>query len=156
MKTTKQKELLSIKITKLFIVILAVITAIMSYYGPTIVRFVMIGKTPMLPDVVRFWVLLVAGYICASLFLVFLYLLFKLVGRIEKGEVFVDENVNALSTLSKLVLAACFITFAVSLTCDYLTFVLTVATAFVTPVIRVVKNAFGKAVEIKNELDLTV
>ncbi len=156
MRSNIQKEILSIKITKLFIVLLAVITVIMSYYGPTIVRFVMLGKTPMLPDVVRFWVLLVAGYICASIFLVFLYLLFKLVGRIEKGEVFVKGNLNILNTLSNLVLLACVITFVVSLTCDYLTFVLTVATAFVTPVIRVVKNAFGKAVEMKNELDLTV
>jgi hypothetical protein len=150
------KENTSIKVTKLFIIILGIIAVLMCVGGPYIVRIVMTKESPLLGDTARFWFMLIGGYICATILFAFLYLLYKLVKRIESGQVFVTENVKTLNTLSNLVLTVCILTLILGITCTYMIFIITVATAFVTPIIRVVKNAFGKAVEMQDELDYTV
>ncbi|SFB83235.1 DUF2975 domain-containing protein [Butyrivibrio sp. YAB3001] len=158
---TKQKDnnfkaISSIFVTKAFIVIMAIIAVIMCIWGTPIVRIVMTKTTPLVDDRYRFWILLIGGYICAGLLFLFLYLLYKLIVRIEKGEVFTTENVKALKRLSDLVLSAGVITFFIGITCTYMIFIITAATAFVTPIIRVIGHAFAKAVEMKDELDFTV
>ncbi len=149
-------ESASIGATKAFIVVLTVAAVIMCVLGPGIVEIVMTKTTPLVPDEYRFWIMLIGGYVLAAILFVFLFLLYKLVCRIELGEVFVEQNVKALRILSKLVFAACVITFAIGITCTYMIFVITVTTAFVTPIISVIGHAFAKAVAMKDELDLTV
>ena len=93
---------------------------------------------------------------CAAVLFVFLFMMYGLIRRIEAGEVFSEKNVRALHYLSLLVLLACVITLVLGVTCCYMILVITATTAFVVPVVRVIKNAFGKAVEMKQELDFTV
>lgn len=150
------RENVSIKITKIFIIIMSVIAVGMCFAGNWLVRLVMTKQSPLLEDSARYFTLLIGGYICATILFAFLYLLYKLVARIEKGEVFVSANVRALRILSNLVLGAGLVTFVLGITCSYMIFIITAATVFMTPIIRVVKNAFGKAVEMQEELDLTV
>ena len=98
----------------------------------------------------------ISANILATILFVFLYLMYKLVCRIELGEVFVMQNVRALGLLSNLVFLACLITFVIGITCTYMIFVITVAAAFMTPIISVIRYAFARAVAMKDELDLTV
>ena len=149
-------EAASIGVTKAFIVILALAAVILCVLGPKIVDIVMTKETPLIPDEYRFWVLLIAGYVLAIILFIFLFVLYRLICRIELGEVFVEPNVRALRRLSNLVFLVCIITFAVGITCTYMVFIITVTTAFVTPIISVIQHAFARAVAMKDELDLTV
>ena len=149
-------EAASIGVTKAFIVILALAAVILCVLGPKIVDIVMTKETPLIPDEYRFWVLLIAGYVLAIILFIFLFVLYRLICRIEIGEVFVEPNVRALRRLSNLVFLVCIITFAVGITCTYMVFIITVTTAFVTPIISVIQHAFARAVAMKDELDLTV
>ena len=149
-------EAVSVGATKAFIVILTLGAVLMCILGPKIVEIVMTKTSPLAPDSMRYWILLIGGYVLAAILFVFLYILYKLICRIELGEVFVEQNVKDLSTLSKLVFLAGVITFTIGISCTYMVFIITLATAFVTPIISVIKHAFAKAVAMKDELDFTV
>ena len=150
------EENVSIKITKAFILLLAVVAVGMCIFGPKLVEIIMTKESPMIVGEARFYILLIGGYVCAIILFVFLFTLYVMVNRIQKGEVFVAENVRSLKNLSNLVLLACIVSFIVGITCTYMIFIITATTAFVTPIIRVIKNALGKAVEMQDELDYTV
>ena len=149
-------EAISIKVTKLVIFLAAIASVFMCVTGPMLVRIVMTKASPVLEGTPRFWVLLVGGYVCAALLFAFLFLLYGLVSRIEVGNVFTPENVKALSNLARLVTAASVITLFIGVTCTLMLLIITACAVFVIPIICVVKNAFGKAVEMKDELDFTV
>ena len=85
-----------------------------------------------------------------------LYQLYRLVGRIDSGEVFSTRNVRSLKIISDIVLLACVVTFIMGVTCGIFILFVCASTAFMTAIIRVVMNAFSKAVEMKDELDYTV
>ncbi|MBO4456972.1 MAG: DUF2975 domain-containing protein [Butyrivibrio sp.] len=155
-KKKAYEENVSIKITKAFILILAVAAVGMCILGPKLVGMIMTKDSPMIVGNARFLILLIGGYICATILFVFLFTLYAMVKRIQEGKVFVAENVSSLSKLSNLVLVACIVSFVIGITCTYMIFIITATTAFVTPIIRVIKNAFGKAVEMQDELDYTV
>lgn len=149
-------ETLSIFATKAFIIVLGIGAVLMCIFGPAIVDIIMNKATPLLPDNIRYWVMLIGGYICAALLFAVLFLLFGLVVRIERGEVFTTKNVRSLNLLSKLVFTASLSTFIIGVTCTYMILIITLAASFITSIICVIKHAFAKAVEMKDELDLTV
>lgn len=154
--------LTSVKVTKLFIILVAVASVVICILGPRIVRMVALEskegvfESPWLTGFSRFWVLIVLGYICAIILFVMLYQLYILVSRIDAGEVFSVQNVRSLKIISDIVLIACLITFIMGVTCGYFILFVCASTAFMTAIIRVVMNAFSKAVEMKDELDYTV
>ena len=84
-----------------------------------------------------------------------LVVLWRLLSNIRAGEVFTEDNVRNLRLAS-------WSTFAIA--CIYLLSmfyflpfgVISLAAAFVALVIRIVKNIFAQAIEMKSELDLTV
>ena len=99
--------------------------------------------------------LLVLGYACAALAIGMLVSLYKFLRRIEKGEVFVPENVAALRRISWCCAGAAVVCLAAAYI--YLPFAfLGVAAAFMALIVRVLKNAFAQAVRMKNELDYTI
>lgn len=149
-------EAVSIGVTKAFIALLNLGAVVMCIFGPRLVDIVMTKESPLAPANYRYWILLIGGYILATIFFVFLFLLYKLVCRIELGEVFVEQNVKALNSLSNLVFLACIITFGIGITCTYMILIVTLSTAFMTPIISVIKHAFARAVAMKDELDFTV
>lgn len=152
----KYTENVSIKVSKIAIFLVAVISVMMCVFGPKLVDIVMLKESPVLSGTPRYLMLLIGGYICAAILFTFLFLLYGLISRIEVGNVFIPENVKALSTLARIVFAASVITGIIGLCCTFMLLIVTATATFTIPIICVVKNAFGKAVEMKDELDFTV
>jgi len=84
-----------------------------------------------------------------------LYSLLRLIRRIDAGKVFIAENVELLRRISW----SCFFGAGVALVSVlyyFPWFFLAVAAAFMGLIVRVVKNVFAQAVELKDEADYTV
>lgn len=87
-----------------------------------------------------------------------LWCLWRLLGNLQKGLVFVAENVRYM----KLVSRCCF---AVSVLClvmavvglfSLIAIIMAGAAAFMGLIVRIVKDAFEQAISMKDELDFTV
>ena len=89
-----------------------------------------------------------AAWIC-------LWYLRKLLLNIQKGNVFVQENVQSMRRISWCCGAAAVISFLSSM-CYLPVIVITVSAAFMMLIVRIVKNAFQQAIDMKSELDLTI
>ena len=83
-------------------------------------------------------------------------LLFVLLCRIRRGEVFTSGNVSCLRALSWLCLCAAACYAALSVWFIAVAPIIAFACAFMGAILRVVKNAFEIAVDLKAENDLTV
>ena len=94
-------------------------------------------------------------YACSCFGWVILYKMLRLIRNIRKGIVFTEQNVAILRAVSLLCLGVGILTFAGGFFYQPLFFV-TLAALFLTLVVRVVKNVMQKAVDMKDELDLTV
>ena len=99
--------------------------------------------------------LVVILYACSVLEWFILWKMLRLIRNIRKGIVFTEQNVSILRAVSLLCLGVGILTFAGGFFYQPLFFV-TLAALFLTLVVRVVKNVMHKAVEMKDELDLTV
>ncbi len=99
--------------------------------------------------------LVVILYACSVLGWFILWKMLRLIRNIRKGIVFTEQNVSILRAVSLLCLGVGILTFAGGFFYQPLFFV-TLAALFLTLVVRVVKNVMQKAVEMKDELDLTV
>ena len=90
----------------------------------------------------------VFGWIC-------LWNLRALLKNLQNGEVFTADNIAIMRRVSWCCAWAAIVSLALSLY-SLIFFVLAVASAFMMVVVRVVKNAFQQAMEMKSELDLTI
>lgn len=86
---------------------------------------------------------------------VLLYKLFRLLRNLKRGNVFVEQNVGILRIVSYCCLAIGILCFAGGFFYRPLFFV-AAAGLFMTLIVRVVKNVFHQAIEMKDELDYTV
>ena len=81
--------------------------------------------------------------------------MFILLRNLKKAEVFTSKNVKILRIVSICLLVIALISIAGGF--FYLPFfIVSVAAAFLTLIVRIVKNAFAEAVRMKEELDLTI
>jgi len=87
--------------------------------------------------------------------MILLFCLFRLLRRIEAEQVFVSENVEDLRRISWSCFAGAMICLASSFYYFPWIFV-SVSAAFMGLIVRVVKNVFAQAVELKNESDYTI
>lgn len=100
-------------------------------------------------------VLLSAFYLCAGPAAILLWKLRSLLTAIGSGQVFTAGNVAALRIISWCCFAAALVCLCYSWA--YLPFFfIAVAAAFVGLILRVVKNVFEQAVELKEENDYTI
>ena len=100
-------------------------------------------------------VILTVCYICLPFALAALYSVIKLLKNILSGEVFMTANVRHLRLLSWY----CGGVSAVTLITGYLYlpfYIIGVAAVFFMLILRVIKNVFAAAIEIKTENELTV
>lgn len=81
--------------------------------------------------------------------------LHRLLKNISQEDVFCEENVRHLRTMSWCCIAAGLVYFAAGWF-DWYLFVFAAAAAFVGLMLRVVKNVFAQAVAIKAENDYTI
>lgn len=90
----------------------------------------------------------VFGWIC-------LWNLRRLLKNIQAGELFTEENVSILRRVSWCCAGASIVTFGLGIVRPgYLIFA--IAAAFMMLIVRIVKNAFRQALDMKSELDLTI
>ena len=84
-----------------------------------------------------------------------LFAMWRLLGNLRRAQVFTVQNIRLLRTVSLCCAAASL--FCVAGCFFYLPFLLAVAAAgFMALIVRIVENVFQKALDMKNELDLTI
>ena len=94
-------------------------------------------------------------YFCAVPGFILLYCLDTLLKNIRAGSVFVKDNTRMLRIISWSCIALGVITFVSGF--YYVSFfLLAVASAFFALIIRVIKNVFEQAIELKSENDFTI
>ena len=144
----------SITLTRCVVVAALIGSIAMTLGGPWVTAW-FIAAAGLRPSTGLTATLLVLGYACAALAIGMLVSLYKFLRRIEKGEVFVPENVAALRRISWCCAGAAVVCLAAAYI--YLPFAfLGVAAAFMALIVRVLKNAFAQAVHMKDELDYTI
>lgn len=147
---------MNFRITRLAIAAMTVLCAGMCAAGPKLTAFVMQRPSPMINGPVRFWMILIAGYALAVLAFLCLFGLYRLIRRIEQGDIFTAANVKSLRAISLAVGAAAALSLLLGITCTVLMTAVAVMAAFMVLIIRVVQHSFERAVSMKDELDLTI
>ena len=155
MNWTKDK---SIKLTKICVYIAAallLLTDILAY--PFLFRWIFGQYTVLTP-----YIIYIAGVAGISVFAwMLLWALHTLLHRIEGGSVFTSENVALLRKISWCCTWIALICFAAGLICAFIApfpflFFGAAAAGFMALIVRVVKNVFQQALDMKSELDLTI
>ena len=147
---------MNFRITRLAIAAMTVLCAGMCAAGPKLTAFVMQRPSPMINGPVRFWMILIAGYALAVLAFLCLFSLYRLILRIEQGDIFTVANVKSLRAISLEVGAAAALSLLLGITCTVLMTAVAAMAAFMVLIIRVVPHSFERAVSMKDELDLTI
>lgn len=147
---------MNFRITRLAIAAMTVLCAGMCAAGPKLTAFVMQRPSPMINGPVRFWMILIAGYALAVLAFLCLFGLYRLIRRIEQGDIFTVANVKSLRAISLEVGAAAALSLLLGITCTVLMTAVAAMAAFMVLIIRVVQHSFERAVSMKDELDLTI
>ncbi len=100
-------------------------------------------------------IILAVCYTCLPFALIALFSLRQLLKNIMRGETFVHDNIKQLDLLFICCALAAVITFFSGY--FYLPFyIISVAAAFFSLILRVIKNVFRSAIEIKSENELTI
>ncbi len=150
----KNKSLL---LSRLMTVSMSAVILILCFFVPPIAKwytdfsdtFSLLGKDTFYPAMI------VCSYLCLAMALCALYFLHILLKNINKNEVFVENNTKCLRAISwSLILAGFF--FAVFALWALIAILPAVFCFMIGIVIRVMKNVFEKAVEIKSENDFTI
>lgn len=149
-------EEMSIRVTKAVIGIMMAASAVMMVFGPKLTQYCMLRESPLLTGRTRYILSLCCGYILGILLITCLYALWKLIGRIGEGMVFVEENVRALVVIERVIACAALICILAGLTCVYSVLFVGLMAVFMALIVRVIRGAFAKAVLMKEELDLTI
>ena len=133
-----------------FLILIAVIAAAVTLPWLTDWYIFKTGRNKELRSVI-----MTVCYICLPAALAALYSLIRLLKNILGGEIFIHGNVLHLRLLSWYCAAVALITLAAGY--FYLPFYLVgLAAVFFTLILRVIKNVFAAAIEIKTENELTV
>ena len=101
------------------------------------------------------WGILAVLLLCSVFGWVLLWALWRLLGNLRQARVFTEENIALLQRVSLCCAAAALICVAGCF--FYLPFLIAVAAAsFMALIVRIVRNVFQKALDMKNELDLMI
>lgn len=156
-KKTPAKRDKSIALSQFSTLCMEVICLIMVGCGPQLVDWALRDYTGSAALTMLRGGLLGLGYVCAVLAFAMLYNLYRFLGRIQKGTVFVRANVTALWRISWCCAGAAFLCTPTGLLLRLpFVFSLGLCAGFMALIVRVIMNAFRQAVEMQDELDLTV
>ncbi|MCB6607419.1 DUF2975 domain-containing protein [[Clostridium] symbiosum] len=143
----------SIGLTKFFIILFAAAYVLVVAFCPVMTReFVRHSFSARGKDALLFTATIYASAVPLG---IILWNLYRMIGRIGEEQIFSEENVRCLRLISWM----CFAVAAVCLvsTAYYVFFLIIAAcAAFMGLLIRVIKNVFERAREIKEENDYTV
>ncbi len=146
----------NIRIMKAAIWVLAAVCGALCLFGPKLVDSVVQCSEIVFRGALRWWIILLAGYALALAAFLCLRSLYVLLNRLERGEVFVRENVRSLCTVEKEITLAGVISLLLGITCLPLMLAVAAVILFAALVVRVVRSAFEEAVRMQDELDYTV
>lgn len=94
-------------------------------------------------------------YLCSVFGWLLLWQMWRLLGNIRRGEVFIPGNVRCLRLVSWCCVGAGAVCLASSF--FYLPFAaVAIAAGFMALIVRIVKNVFEQAIRMKDELDYTI
>ena len=143
----------SISLTKFCIMLFMVLLAVVAVTAPWLTEwFVSVSPAGQEEHRVYFMATIYVGFVPAAYLL---YSLFKLLRRIESGQVFTDENVELLRRISWSCFAGAVVALVSMLYYNPWVFV-AIAAAFMGLIVRVVRNVVAQAVELKKEADYIV
>lgn len=113
--------------------------------------------TRYLPILHSSWdtILIICLYVCNVPGFVLIFCMDKLLRNLCRGKVFDSDNVHLLRIVSNCCFAACAVCLAGCTRIFFLGFV-ALAAGFVGLIVRIVKNVFSAAIDMRSELDLTV
>ena len=150
----------SIALSKVCVFVFAILGMLLNIYIHHDIKFIILRRVyiPLSKEelITRYIIFsMIAVYILDILAYAALFLLYKLLCNIHKSKVFISENVRYLRLLSWCCFIVSFI--CCILTFFYLPFILLVTgTAFMALILRVIKNVFTEAIEIKQENEYTI
>ena len=158
MSKTRQKtaEDISIVLTKISLSILFIASIVLIAIGPWVVSLVIEFPSPFVQGESRYWILLLLGYVLGCLALTCIVHLYRLLSRIGKNQVFIRQNVQYMRYLGWEVGMVALISFFMGLTVYMPMLLVAVSCCILTLIIRVIRNAFGKAIELQEEVDYTI
>ena len=155
-KMKKTAEDMSITLTKISISLFFIASIILIALGPWVVNLVIEFPSPFFQGEIRFWVLLLLGYVLGCLALACIVHLYRLLSRIGKNQVFITQNVQYMRYLGWEVGTVALISLFMGLTAYLSMLLVTVSCSILTLIIRVIRNAFGKAIELQDQVDYTI
>lgn len=146
----------SIVLTKICLISLFIGAVGLLSTGTWVVDLAIIYPSPFLHGSARYLSMLVIGYSIGFMSLIFLYHLYSLVSRIGKEQIFIEKNVRCLQILGWEAAAITLLSFLMGVTCYIPMLLITASGLALTLVIRVIRNAFGKAVQLQDTVDFTI
>ena len=148
-----QKDNRSIAVTKILVVLFGAALLVLDIGIFPIERA--LSKALPFWDAKRGLYLVLCLYLCNVPAVILLRSMWKLLKALQKGRVFVPENVMLLKRIGTCCFAAC-LCFLIFCWKIYMLLIPALAAGFVGLVVRIVKNVFEQAIPMKDELDLTV
>lgn len=142
----------SIILTQVFTIFLMVVLLALSVSGYWLLKWYF-GYMLRSSEII--WRILVPFYTCVPIGFLTLINILKLLSNIKNGLVFVNENVNIIRLFSWCLIFVGVVCFVAGF--FYLPyFVFCGASLFMAAIMRVLKNVMQKAVEVKDENDMTI
>ena len=150
------KETKALVWSRASVYLFAVVLAAMDLCGYGLTHwFLGITRYVFAPGLPVFRLFLFSLYLCSVPAWIVLYRLHCLLRNMEAQRVFVAQNVRALGCISGCCLAAGLICLASGL--YYLPFLILAAAAlFIALIVRVVRDCFAQAAQMRDELDYTI
>ena len=149
----KWNEKYSIRLSKVCVALFALTVVALALTAPWVVNWFVKFSRAMLLGRENF--LLVSVYAAVPPALAVLWLLWQLLGNLQKGRVFIPQNAGYLRGVSWCCIAAAGICLASGL--YYLPCLLVAVLAgFMALIVRVVKNVFEQAIILQTDADYTI
>lgn len=149
----------SIILTKFCILTLMLVSVIMMFYGKYLIsRFLILtgGAKIDISNEFSFYIITFISYMLGIIALLTLFCMLRFIVNLENDLVFVPQNIKWLRFISYGCLSAGLLLIIATVVYHKLFLVLSLAALFMMLIVRVIKNAFEQAVEMKEELDLTI
>ena len=159
MKETLWNSKRSIILTKFCILALMLVSVIMMFYGKYLIsRFLILtgGAKIDISNEFSFYIITFISYMLGIIALLTLFCMLRFTINLEKDLIFVPQNIKWLRFISYGCLSAGLLLIIATVVYHKLFLVLSLAALFMMLIVRVIKNAFEQAVEMKEELDLTI
>ncbi len=146
----------SIRLTRIMIMIFLALLVAMDCGGMYLSKLLYDTVYSLNREIATVGLILGLIYVCSIPAYVTLYCLYRLIANIDKGQVFVVENVSALRLVSWCCIFVSGVCFLSGVMIWYTLLLVSAAAGFMALIVRVVKNIFEQAIEMKDELDFTI